>query len=50
MHAPHPLSRARRLRRTPAIRGMVRENSLAADDLIWPIFVMEGEDAEEPVP
>lgn len=35
--------RPRRLRRTPALRRMVRENHLTVDDLIYPMFVMEGE-------
>ena len=46
---PHPLSRPRRLRRTPALRGLVRENRLSADDLIWPVFVREGEGVLEEV-
>ncbi|MDJ0678062.1 MAG: porphobilinogen synthase [Calothrix sp. MO_167.B42] len=36
--------RPRRLRRTPGLRNMVRENTLTVDDLIYPMFVMEGED------
>ena len=47
--APFPAARPRRLRRTPALRALVRETRLSTDDLIWPIFVMEGEDREEPV-
>ncbi|MEG4810150.1 porphobilinogen synthase [Microcoleus sp. F8-D3] len=35
--------RPRRLRGTPALRRMVRENQLTVDDLIYPMFVMEGE-------
>ena len=35
--------RPRRLRRTPAMREMVRETHLTANDLIYPMFVMEGE-------
>ncbi|MCC3565605.1 MULTISPECIES: porphobilinogen synthase [unclassified Microcoleus] len=35
--------RPRRLRRTPGLRRMVRENHLTVDDLIYPMFVMEGE-------
>ncbi|HUF57041.1 MAG TPA: porphobilinogen synthase [Thermohalobaculum sp.] len=42
--APFPLARPRRLRRTPWIRDMVRETRLAPADLIWPCFVVEGED------
>ncbi|SLN16537.1 porphobilinogen synthase [Pseudooctadecabacter jejudonensis] len=46
---PYPATRLRRLRRTPALRSMVRESALSPADFIWPIFVMEGTDAEEPV-
>ena len=48
--APFPATRLRRTRRTPGLRSLVRENGLTAGDLIWPIFVREGEDAETPVP
>ncbi len=34
--------RPRRLRRTPALRSMVRENSVFANDFIYPLFVHEG--------
>ncbi|MEM7717123.1 MAG: porphobilinogen synthase [Cyanobacteria bacterium P01_A01_bin.68] len=37
------IQRPRRLRRTPGLRSMVRENRLTVDDLIYPMFVMEGE-------
>ncbi|MFQ8430907.1 porphobilinogen synthase [Amaricoccus sp. W119] len=47
--APFPHGRPRRLRRTPWIRDLVAENRLTAKDLIWPIFVREGIDVEEPV-
>ncbi|MEK0188910.1 porphobilinogen synthase, partial [Microcoleus anatoxicus PTRS2] len=41
---PSPIAiRPRRLRRTPGLRRMVRENHLIVDDLIYPMFVMEGE-------
>ncbi len=43
-----PTVRHRRLRRTPALRALVRETRLHADDLILPIFVEEGID--DPVP
>ncbi|WP_092642967.1 porphobilinogen synthase [Jannaschia faecimaris] len=42
-YAPFPLSRPRRLRRTPALRGLVREDRLSVKDLIWPVFVCDGE-------
>lgn len=48
-HPPFPTTRLRRLRATPGLRSMVRENVLSPADFIWPVFVMEGTDAEEPV-
>ncbi|WP_306114394.1 MULTISPECIES: porphobilinogen synthase [unclassified Roseovarius] len=48
--ASFPATRLRRTRRTPALRALVAENSLSAADLIWPVFVREGEGVEEPVP
>ncbi|PJN94042.1 porphobilinogen synthase, partial [Amaricoccus sp. HAR-UPW-R2A-40] len=41
--------RPRRLRRSPWIRDLVAETRLTASDLIWPIFVREGEDLVEPI-
>ena len=35
--------RPRRLRRNPSIRSLVSETKLSVDDLIYPMFVMEGE-------
>jgi len=49
-YAPFPMSRPRRLRATPALRAMVSQNVLTPADFIWPIFVMDGTDAETPVP
>jgi porphobilinogen synthase len=40
--ADFPTLRLRRLRRTPALRRMVRETSLSVDDFILPLFVEEG--------
>ncbi|MEC8427535.1 MAG: porphobilinogen synthase [Pseudomonadota bacterium] len=42
-----PEFRFRRLRRTPVLRQLVRENQLSMDDFILPLFVEEG--IEEPV-
>jgi len=39
----------RRLRRTPALRRLVAEHRVSADDLVAPLFVKEGIDAPEPV-
>ncbi len=48
--APYPATRLRRTRATPALRSMMRENAVGVGDLIWPIFVMDGTDAETPIP
>ncbi|MBA4748398.1 MAG: porphobilinogen synthase [Sphingopyxis sp.] len=45
----YPATRLRRTRRTAWSRAMVAENSLTAADLIWPLFVTDGEGVEEPV-
>jgi porphobilinogen synthase len=42
--------RMRRNRKADWARRLVRENTLTADDLIWPIFVTEGKGVREPVP
>ena len=47
--APFPLSRPRRLRRTGWMRDLVRETALTPADLIWPLFVCEGESVREPI-
>ena len=43
------LYRPRRLRRTAPIRGMVRENELSPRQLIYPIFVAEGNSVRNPI-
>ena len=47
--APFPYARLRRTRKNPALRDLVRENSLSVGDMIWPVFVRDGENVEEPV-
>lgn len=42
--------RPRRLRRTEGLRRMVRETRLTVDDLIYPMFVMEGSGQRQEVP
>ncbi len=44
-----PRVRPRRLRRDAFSRALVREARLAAEDLIWPVFVLEGSGRREPV-
>ena len=45
----YPSYRMRRLRRTPAIRRMLRETTLGVDDLIYPLFVIAGENVKNPI-
>ena len=45
-----PLLRPRRMRRDDFSRRLMRENRLSVDDLIWPLFVCEGEGVRDPVP
>jgi porphobilinogen synthase len=41
--------RLRRMRKADWSRRLVRENHLTVDDLIWPIFIIEGENRREPI-
>ena len=45
----HLARRPRRLRRTPAIRAMVRETRLSAEQFIYPLFACEGSGVRTPV-
>lgn len=47
--AAFPASRPRRLRRDEFSRRLIREHRLTADDLIYPVFVLDGEQRREPV-
>ncbi len=42
--------RMRRNRQHDWVRRLVREATLTADDLIWPLFVRDGQNARQPVP
>ncbi len=44
------LRRPRRLRNSAAIRDLVRETVLNVNDLIYPLFVVEGENIKEEIP
>ncbi len=48
--APYPANRPRRLRRDAATRALVREHRLAPEDLILPVFVLDGSDRVQDVP
>ena len=47
--ATFPQLRLRRLRRSEAIRGMVRETRLAPSDFVYPLFVTHGRDVKAPI-
>ncbi len=49
MTTPFPLNRPRRLRRTDFSRRLVREHALSVNDLIYPVFVLEGDKRRESV-
>ncbi len=42
--------RPRRNRKSAAVRDLVRETELSVRDLVYPVFIMEGENKEEPIP
>ena len=46
----YPNNRNRRLRKSPAIRDLVRENELTTNDLMLPIFIAEGSQIKELIP
>jgi porphobilinogen synthase len=45
-----PATRLRRLRRTPALRAMVRETAVAVDDLMMPLFIVPGSGVRREIP
>ena len=48
--APYPFGRPRRLRRDAFTRNLVRENTLTPHDLIYPVFVVDGEKQRVAIP
>lgn len=46
---PFPLRRLRRVRKHEFSRRLVRENQLSVDDLIYPMFVLDGESRRETI-
>src|SRR5207247_937551 len=45
----HGMFRPRRLREKPLLRSLIRETTLAVDDLIYPLFVVHGRGVREPI-
>ena len=44
-----PFSRMRRLRMKPFIRNLVSEASISCNDLIWPVFLVEGQNQHQKI-
>ena len=47
--AAFPATRLRRLRASESLRRLAQENVLTTNDLIWPIFIRDGEGVQEPI-
>ncbi|PIE11127.1 MAG: porphobilinogen synthase [Rhodobacterales bacterium] len=47
--APFPATRLRRTRANGALRALVQENELTVNDLIWPVFICDGDGVEQDV-
>ncbi|MEE8396959.1 MAG: porphobilinogen synthase [bacterium] len=45
-----PAMRPRRLRANPTLRRMVRETKVSVDDLLYPMFIADGQGVRNPVP
>jgi porphobilinogen synthase len=46
----YPLERSRRLRKSAALRELVRETRLSPTDFLTPLFVIEGKKTREAIP
>jgi porphobilinogen synthase len=49
IHAPYPATRFRRLRKSDALRRLAQENVLSVNDLVWPMFVCDGQNVVDPI-
>lgn len=45
-----PISRLRRLRRTPQLRSLLQENTVTVSDLVLPLFIKAGRNIKNPIP
>ena len=50
VYGSYPSVRMRRMRHDDFSRRMMREHVLTSNDFIWPVFVIEGKNAAQPVP
>jgi porphobilinogen synthase len=48
-HSAYPAIRLRRMRRDPFSRALMRENTITAADLIYPVFILDGENQRQQV-
>jgi porphobilinogen synthase len=48
-HAQYPAVRPRRMRRDPFSRALMRENTITSSDLIYPVFILDGEGQRQQV-
>src|SRR4051812_1178106 len=48
-HVPYPAIRMRRMRRDPFSRALMRENTITASDLIYPVFILDGANQRQQV-
>lgn len=48
-HGKFPNTRLRRLRQDSWIRDLVQETRLSPQNLIWPLFVLDGKNLKEPI-
>lgn len=49
MHGTYPLTRLRRLRQHKSIRDLVQENFVSVNDLVYPVFIVDGENRCEAI-
>ena len=47
--ATYPAARMRRMRRDPFSRALMRENVVTSADLIYPVFILDGENQRQQV-
>ena len=48
-HLPRPIRRPRRMRHTPIARAMQRETRLSPEQLVLPLFILDGQNRREPI-
>lgn len=49
LNIAYPNTRLRRNRQSQSIRNLTQENWVSANDLIYPVFILDGETREEPI-